>query len=103
MTKSTAPRTHRVDGGFNRSVGGLHDDRRHPGDAANAFENGHAVHSGHDEIEEDQADQRPFLAFKDLDGLLSRTARFGFKTKTLDCFFENSALGRIVIDDENTL
>jgi hypothetical protein len=43
------------------------------------------------------------LTFKDLESLLSRSAASGLETEALDRLFEQTALDRIVIDDQNTL
>ena len=46
----------------------------------------------------------PWLgAFENLEGLVAGAAGLGLEAETLDRLFENAALGRIVIDDQNTL
>ncbi len=94
---------HGVDCRFDRAVRRLHDDRRHALGMADTLEHGHPVDAGHDEIEENERNRLAILAFKNLEGLLARTAGLGLESEPLDRLFENTSLGRIVIDDQNTL
>ena len=74
-----------------------------PGDPADTVENRHAVHAGHYEVEQDQADEAVVRAFQELQRLLAGTTGLGLEAEPFDRFFEDAALGRIVIDDQNTL
>jgi hypothetical protein len=70
---------------------------------ADAIENRHAVNAGHDEIKQNEGDLLAILGFENLESLLTRTARLCLEAETLDRFFENTPLGWIVIDDQDTL
>jgi hypothetical protein len=84
-------------------MGSLHDDRRHALGVTDALQDSHAVDAGHYKVEEHEGNWIAILGFEDLEGLLAGTARLGFETETLDRLFESTPLGRIVIDDQNTL
>ena len=99
MTKSSGTGAHRVDGGVDRTVRGLYDDRRNAGLLREAVENGHAVDAGHDEIEENERDGAMIRTLEDLDRLFAGIGGFGFEALALDHLFQDAALGRIVIDD----
>ena len=62
-----------------------------------------AVDAGHDEIEQDQGDAAAVGALQDLDGLLAALGGPGLVAETLDGFFEDAALGWIVVDDQDEL
>ena len=59
--------------------------------------------AGHDEIEQDQGDGRRVRALEDLQGLLAALGGLGLVAETLDGFFEDAALGWIVVDDQDEL
>jgi hypothetical protein len=67
------------------------------------LEHGHAADAGHHEIEQHERDGVSLGAFEQLDRLLTGVGGARFETEPFDGLFENAALGRIVIDDENTL
>ncbi len=93
---------HRVDRRVDRAVRGLHDDRRDRL-ALQPLEHRHAVDAGHDEIEEDERDRAAIGPFEHFESLLSGVRGFGFEAEALDGLFEDAALGRIIVNDENTL
>ena len=74
-----------------------------PGLAARRFEHLDAVDAGHDEIEQDQRDGRVIGALQDLERLLAALGGPGLEAETLDGFFEDAALGWIVVDDQDEL
>ena len=102
MTKSTAPRRMAPMAASIEPLRGEHDDRR-ARFAFETIENAHAVEAGHDEIEQHEGDGGPVRPFQQLEGLLAGIRRSRLKAEALDGLFENAALGRIVVDDKDTL
>ena len=95
---------HGRDGGVDRAVRGLHDDGRGAGLRRRArLKHLHAVDAGHDEVEQDEGDGAAIGALEDLQGLLAALGGLGLVAETLDRFFEDAALGWIVIDDQDEL
>ena len=82
---------------------GLHDDRRHAWLVGDAVEHRHAIDTWHNKVEEHEGNATVIRAFENLQGLVAGTASLGLEAKTFDRLFENTTLGRIVIDDQNTL
>ena len=74
-----------------------------PGLRREAPQHLHAVEAGHDEVEQDQGDGGAIGPLEDLQGLLAALGGPGLVAETLDGFFENAALGRIVVDDQDEL
>ena len=91
------------DGGVDRAVRGLHDDGRRAGLLRDAPQHLHAVHAGHDEVEQHEGDGAMIRAFQDVQGLLAALGGLGLVAETLDGFFEDAALGGIVVDDQDEL
>ena len=94
---------HRRDGGIERAVRGLHDDRRACRHGRYAPQDLHAVHAGHDEVEQHEGDRALVGRLHDLDSLLATLGGLGVVAEALDGFFEDAALGGIVIDDQDKL
>ena len=90
---------HGVDGGFDRAVRRLHDDGRNARLAVELVEHGHAVEAAHHKIEKYERDIAALGPFEDLQGLLARAGGLSTEAQALDRFFENAALGGIVVDD----
>ncbi len=90
---------HGVDGGIDRAVRGLHDDRGNARLAVELVEHVHAVDAGHDKVEQHEGDIAALGSFEDLQGLLAEPGGLGIEAEALDGFFEDAALGGIVIDD----
>ena len=73
------------------------------GFCAAALQDLHAADAGHHEVEQHEGDGAGVRPFQDLQGLLATLGGLGLVAETLDGLFENAALGRIVIDDQNEL
>ena len=74
-----------------------------PALARRAVEHLHAVDAGHDEVEQHEGDGARVGTFEDLQGLLAALGGLGVVAEALDGFFENAALGGIVVDDQDEL
>ena len=74
-----------------------------PGFGRSAPQDLHAVHAGHDVVEQDQGDGAAIGALEDLQGLLAALGGPGLEAETLDRFFEDATLGWIVVDDQDEL
>ncbi len=94
---------HGRDGGIDGAVRCLHDDRRGAGLGGKPLQHLDAVHAGHDEIEQDEGDGAAIRPLEDLQGLLAALGRLGLEAETLNGFFEDATLGRIVVDDQDEL
>ena len=79
----------------------LHYDGRRALLRREAFQHLHAVDAGHDVVEQDERDGATIRALEDLQGLLAALGGPGLVAETLDCFFEDATLGRIVVDDQD--
>jgi hypothetical protein len=62
-----------------------------------------AVGARHHEIEQNEGDGAGVGAKEDIEGLVTGGGGAGLVAKPLDDFFENTTLGRIVIDDQYAL
>ncbi len=74
-----------------------------PGCALRRSRTRHAVEAGHDEIEKDEGERGAVGAFEQLQRLFAGVGGLGLEAHPLDGLFENATLGRIVVDDKDTL
>ena len=75
----------------------------HAGLGGDALQHLDAVDAGHHEVEQDEGDGAAIRALEDLQGLLAALGGLGLEAETLDGFFEDAALGGIVVDDQDEL
>jgi hypothetical protein len=87
---------------IDRAVRRLHDDRRHAGTLRHFGKHGHAIGAGHDEVEKEKVDAVVWRR-EQLEGLLTRGCRPALVAETLDDLFEDAALCRIIVHQENAL
>jgi hypothetical protein len=68
-----------------------------------APQNLQAVHSGHDVVEQNQADRPAIGSLEDLQCRFATRGGSRLVAETSDAFLKNAALGGIVIDDQDDL
>jgi hypothetical protein len=95
------PRAHRLDDGLDRTLRGLDDHRQVAAHRLEALQEFKPVHARHVQVEDDEFDRAAGLAPQNIQRPLAPIHRHGVTTESPYHFFENSALGRIVFDDEN--
>ena len=94
---------HRTDGGVDGAVSRLHDDGRSARLRREAPQDLHAIHAGHDMVEQNQRDGGAIRPLQDLQGLFAALGGPGLEAETPDGFFEDATLRGIVIDDQDEL
>ena len=96
-------RAHRRDHVVDAAMRGLHDHRNGDAGLAHAGEHAEAVEIGHHEIEHDAVDRAAVGAGQQLGRGVAAVGDDDLVADARDHVFEQPALHRIVVDDENTL
>jgi hypothetical protein len=80
----------------------LHDHRHAVRFALQPFEDGHAVHVGHDQVKDHGRDRRRSLSRQARQGSLATGDALSQMAQTADNFLEVTAFGGIVIDNQDS-
>ena len=94
---------HGVDGGIDAALGGQHDHRQFRLVDAQLRHHRHAVHVGHDEIEQDERDLVAARTVQEIERGLAARRGHDIHAASRDRGFEKPALYGIVVDDKNRL
>jgi hypothetical protein len=92
---------HRLDRGLDRALRRLHDDRAFGAHRGQPLEELQPVHARHHEVEHDEIDRLPARARQERQPRLAAVDGEGIEAEALGHFFQDAALGRIVVDDED--
>jgi len=73
-----------------------------PGQGPHGREHRHSINPPHDEVEQNERDITGGVCFERRKGLIAPFGRGDGIAEALDCLFENTALNRVVVGDQDT-